>query len=163
MPKTQFTSALALVVLASVSLVAADKIDPRLATVRKAFVVPVDELGDDRGAAACLADHLSTKTPIEAVATKEDADVVFRIKAHIPSATTRYMVGMMGGSPSIDLEAQLPDGTKLWADGAKARRGNVGGQIMARGEHVNPIACALADEMIDGLLGAMRKSRDAKK
>ena len=153
---------LTLVVLAAVSLSAADKIDPRLATVRKAFVVPVDELGDDRGAATCLAERLSTKTPIEAVETKEEADVTFRIKANIPSATARYALGVMGGSPSINLEAQLPDGTKLWQDGAKARRGNVGNAILVRGEHLNPIACALADEMLDGLLEAMKKARDKK-
>lgn len=153
---------LTFVVLAAVSLSAADKIDPRLATVRKAFVVPVDELGDDRGAATCLAERLATKTPITAVATKDEADVVFRIKANIPSATKRYLVGAMGASPSINLEAQLPDGTKLWQDGAKARRGNLGEGIMVRGEHLNPIACALADEMLEGLLDAMKKARDKK-
>jgi len=141
---------------------AADKIDPRLATVRKAFVVPVDDLGDDRGVAVCLADHLSQKTPIEAVKTKEEADVILKVKAHIPSATTRYMVGAMGGSPSTDLSAELPDGTKLWSDGAKVRRGNTGTQILVRGEHVNPISCALADEVLDTLLSAMKKARDKK-
>jgi len=34
---------------------------------------------------------------------------------------------------------------------------------LIRGEHVNPIACALADEMLDGLLNAMKKARDLKK
>ena len=47
------------VVLLAATSHAADKIDPRLATVRKAWVQPVDELADeDRPVAACLADHL---------------------------------------------------------------------------------------------------------
>src|SRR5262245_41390411 len=86
------------VAVLGVTLSAADKIDPRLATVRKAFVVPMDELGDDRGVATCLAERLPSKTPIAAVATKDDADVVFRVKANIPSATSRFMLGVAGGS-----------------------------------------------------------------
>jgi hypothetical protein len=59
---------------------------------------------------------------------------------------------MMGGSPSAHLFAELPDGTKLWDDGAKYRRsmakqgtlgsssGDTGNSISAAlptiGEHV---------------------------
>src|SRR6202163_2996302 len=82
---------------------AADKIDPRLATVRKAWVQPVDELADeDRPVAACLANHLARATPIEAVKTKAEADVIFRVGSTATRAT---------------ITAYLPDGsTTLWAD-----------------------------------------------
>src|SRR5436853_5172746 len=78
----------------------AARIDPRLATVRKAYVVPVDDLSDDKPVSACFADHLNAATPIEAVLAKQDADVVLRVKANVPSATKRVLVGAMGGSPS---------------------------------------------------------------
>src|SRR5215216_177685 len=88
-----------LATVCSTMLMAKDP-DARLATVRKAFVVPVDDLADDRPVAACFADHLATHTPIVSVKEKEEADVIFRVKAHLPSATTRVLVGAMGGSPS---------------------------------------------------------------
>lgn len=150
------------VVFLSVLLLAAD-VDKRLATVRKAYVVPVDDLGDDAPVATCLADHLKASTPIEAVKTKDEADVVFKVKAHLPSATSRYALGALGGSPSADLLAELPDGTKLWEDGAKVRRGNTGTQVLRKGAgEVGSIECGLADELINTLRDAMRKARDAK-
>lgn len=106
----------------AVGMAAAAKTDTRLANVKKAFVVPVDELGDDKPVAVCLAEHLSQMTPITAVQAREDADVVFRVSAHLPSATKRVMMGSMGGSPSAHLFVELSDGTKLWDDGAKLRR-----------------------------------------
>jgi len=151
--------------IASIVLVAADKIDQRLASVKKAFIVPVDDLGDDRGVATCLADHLKTLTPIESVQTKEEADVIFKVSAHLPSTTTKVLVGVMGGSPSAHLFAELPDGTKLWDDGAKYRRsmakqGTLGA---SSGDTSKSIECGLADELANTLRDAMRKARDSKK
>jgi hypothetical protein len=71
-------------------IVGATKVDGRLATVRKAFIVPVDELGDDMGVATCLANHLKTLTPIEAVKTKEEADVVFKVSSHLRARRRRF-------------------------------------------------------------------------
>ena len=53
----------ALIVALCVVTIRADKIDARLATVRKAFVEPVDELGDDRLVAVCLAESETIQTP----------------------------------------------------------------------------------------------------
>jgi hypothetical protein len=136
-----------------VSLSAGEKIDPRLATVRKAFIVAVDDLGDDQFVALYLADRLPTLTPIEAVNTKEEADVVVRVKAHLTSGASRVLLGSMGGTPSAHLEASLPDGTLLWADGAKYRRGN--GSI---GLAADP-KCGLANSLVNALRDAMRKAR----
>src|SRR5579864_7113743 len=99
---------LAAVMVALAAVVGAAKVDGRLAAVRKAFIVPVDELGDDQGVAACLAEHIKSLTPIEAVKAKEEADVVFRVSAHLPSTTTKVLVGVMGGSPSAHIYAELP-------------------------------------------------------
>jgi hypothetical protein len=118
---------------------AADKIDPRLATIRKAWVQPVDELADeDRPVAACLADHLSKLTPIEAVKTKAEADVIFRVGSTSTQAT---------------ITAYLPDGaTTLWADNTPLRAGF--GVVMV---HRN--SCGLANKLLDTLRQAMRKAR----
>src|ERR1700730_15307991 len=96
---------------------AADRIDPRLATVRKAWVQPVDELADeDRPVAACLADHLARLTPIEAVKTKAEADVIFKVGSTSTQAT---------------ITAYLPDGaTTLWADNTPLKGGL--GVVMGR-------------------------------
>lgn len=156
---------LATVALLSLTVVVgATKIDGRLATVRKAFVVPVDELGDDVGVATCFADHLKSLTPIESVKTKEEADVVFKVSSHLPSTTTKVLVGVMGGSPSAHLFAELPDGTKLWDDGAKYRRsmakqGTVGS---SSGDTGKSVECGLADELANTLRDAMREARDKK-
>jgi hypothetical protein len=150
------------VVVSMAVIVHAAKLDPRLASARKAFVVPADELADDRGVALCFADHLTAKTPMEAVKTKDEAEIILTVRAHLPSATSRFMLGPMGGSPSAHVDASLPDGTKLWDDGAKVRRGNVGNIVMVRGEKVSALSCEVADELLDTLLSAMRKARDKK-
>src|SRR4051794_26969805 len=85
----------------------ADKVDPRLATVRRVFVTVADDLGDDQGVATCLADRLTTS--FEVVKTKDEADAVLVVKAHIPSGTSRVLLGSMGGTPSATVEAQLID------------------------------------------------------
>lgn len=159
--KTFFGAALLLLVTSPAF--AAD-IDARLVSVRKAFVVPVDELGDDKGVATCLAAHLKDLTPIEAVASREEADVVFRVSSHLPSTTTKMMMGVMGGSPSAHLFAELPDGTKLWDDGAKYRRSMMkqGAFGSGSGDVGKSIECGLAEELANTLRDAMRKARDKK-
>ena len=115
---TRLTALLCLLAAVSVSA----KVDGRLASLRKAYVVPMDDLGDDQPVAACLADHLPKPTAMTVVNTREEADIILRVSAHLPSATTRFVLGIAGGSPSAHLFAELPDGTKLWDDGAKYRR-----------------------------------------
>jgi hypothetical protein len=135
--------------------------DKRLATVRKAFVLPVDDLSDDRPVATCFADHLAKLSPLESVKAKEDADVILRVKAHLPGQAARHALGSMGGRPSADLSAELPDGTKLWNDGTKLGSGwswDKGTSI----QNNETTECALADDLIGTLLGAMRKARDSK-
>ncbi len=138
--------------------------DGRLAGVRKAFVEPVDELGDDRAVAVCFAEHLHAQTPIEVVTSKSDADVVFKVASHLPSTTTKAIMGPMGGSPSAHLFAELPDGTKLWDDGAKYRRsmGKQGSFGSSSGDTSKSIECGLADELANTLRDAMRQARDKK-
>jgi len=133
------------------------KADPRLMTVRKAYVVPVDELSDDKVLASCVIDLIHTVTPIEAVASKNDADVVLKVSAHIPGAGARFALGMMGGTPSAKMEAQLPDGTLLWSDGAKNRK-LTGGAIGAA-RNGDKLACGLANGLLTALRDAMGKAR----
>jgi hypothetical protein len=153
--------ALALAIVLSPVLATAANIDKRLATARKAYVVAIDELGDDKPVAACFIDHLAKMTPLEPVLTKEQADIVLRVKAHLPGQTARHALGPMGGRPSADLFAELPDGTKLWNDGAKLGSGwspDRGTSI----QNNETTECAIADELINTLRAAMRKARDQK-
>lgn len=122
---------------------AATKIDPRLATIKKAFVQAVDVLSDDdKPVATCFADHLAQSTPIEAVKTKDDADVILRVGSTKKKAT---------------IAAYLPDGTtQLWAGETSLKSGF--GLVMVKHD-----ACGLADNLLDTLRQAMRNARDAKK
>jgi hypothetical protein len=133
---------------------------PNLATIRKAYIVPVDDLGNDVAVAACLTEHLRALTPIEAV-PKDAAEAIFKVSAHLPSTTTKAMLGPMGGSPSAHLFVELPDGTKLWDDGAKYRRSMMkqGQWGASSGDTSKAIECGLADELANTLLTAMRKAR----
>jgi hypothetical protein len=135
--------AIVAVVVFSSATIRADKIDPRLATVRTALVQPVDELAnDDKPVAACLAEHLKASTPIEAVGTKDEADVILRIGSTSKQAT---------------ITAFLPDGTsKLWSGTTPLKSGF--GLVMVKHD-----ACGLADKLLDTLREAMRKAPDAKK
>jgi hypothetical protein len=140
------------------SLAFTANIDSRLASVSKAFIVPADAAHeDDRAVAACLVDKLPAITKIVVVGTREEADVILKVKGHIPGAGTRYGLGMMGGTPSANLEAQLPDGTKLWSDGAKNRTGT--GGIIGAARSEDSIACGLADRLSNALQDAMRNAR----
>jgi hypothetical protein len=57
------------------------------------------------------------------------------------------------------LFAELPDGTKLWDDGAKLRSaiGKFGKLETADG--IKGVECGLADELLGTLRDAMRKAR----
>jgi hypothetical protein len=150
---------LALVFLVTASASGPDK---RLATISRAYVVAIDTLAEDVPVAKCLARHLAEALPIAAVATKEEADVVFRVRANLPGATARVMLGGFGGSPSAHLYVELPNGTKLWDDGAKLRRAlGKGGKLeSANGDET--VECGLADELLGTLRDAMKKARDGK-
>ncbi len=154
--------ALAVVFLAASSSVSASGPDPRLATVRHAFIAPVDELGDDVQITSCFVTQLPKSTPIMVVGTKEEADVLLKVQAHLPSGTSRVMLGALGGSPSAHLYATLPDGTKLWDDGAKFRRANVQNGKGLQGDATQTIECSLANELINTLRDAMREARGKK-
>jgi hypothetical protein len=161
MPRYLF--AIILAVVAAPIVGAASGTDPRLLTVKKAFVVPVDDLGEDKPIAVCLAKNLADQTPLTIVEKKEDADVILKVSGHLPSATTRVMMGAMGGTPSAHLFIELPGGQKLWDDGAKLRRalGKTGKLDSADG--ANTVYCGLADELLDTLRTAMRNARDKAK
>lgn len=149
----------AVVVVALPSALAATTIDPRLATVRKAWVQPVDDLAFDRPVAICFGEHLAKLTPIEAVKTQVEADVVFRIKAHVASDEDRNaekLRQLTGGKNAIDLHstadivAELPDGTKLWTEQYLDPASGAG------------VECALADDLLNSLRDAMKKARETK-
>jgi hypothetical protein len=138
----------------------ATEIDSRLAKVRKAHVVALDELGEDVAIVSCFVEQLPKLTPITVVSL-EEADVVLRVQAHLPSTTTKVLVGVMGGSPSAHVYAELPDGTKLWDDGTKYRRSMMKqGQLGASGaDTAKSIECGLADGLIEKMRNAMREAR----
>src|SRR4051794_28814529 len=151
-----------LCLLAAVAVSA--KVDGRLASLRKAYVVPMDDLGDDQPVAACLADHLPKLTAMTVVNTREEADIILRVSAHLPSATTRFVLGIAGGSPSAHHFAELPDGTKVWDDGAKYRR-SMAPQGMfgsSSGDTGKSVECGLGDELVGTLRDAMRDARGSK-
>lgn len=138
--------------------------NPKLATIRSVKVVPVDELGEDVGVASCLAEHISQQTPIKVV-QDDSADAILKVSAHLPSTTTKVLVGIMGGTPSAHLFIELPDGTKLWDDGAKFRasmqkQGSFGSSSADTGKSLQ---CGLADNLINTLRNAMKKARDSAK
>lgn len=92
--------------------------------------------------------------------SKDDADVILKVSGNVPSAKTRAMVGVMGGTPSAHLLIELPDGTKLWDHGVKLPN-TIGkyGKLESR-DGDEPVECGLADELLDTLRDAMRTARD---
>lgn len=145
-------------IFATTAFISAEKIDPRLATVRKAFVVAVDELGDERFVTVCLPERLKALSPIVVVDRREDADAIFKVKADIPSKGGRYFGGGMGKTPSANLEVQLPDGTHLWSDGTKTTK-VLGGGVFGASRGNEGIGCALANGLTNTLVDAMREAR----
>src|SRR4051812_28364038 len=110
------------IALCSLPLGAKTPPDGRLASAQKAFVVASDEMSDEKPIAACLASHLSKTTPLTAVDTKADADILLTVvKAHLPGNTSR---AVFGGFAGVELAATLPDGTKLWDDKATFSSGD---------------------------------------
>lgn len=71
--------------LAVPQLHAANDPDKRLATMKRAYVLPVDYLAEDKPTAVCLARHLADQTPLALAATKEEADAVFKVSGHLRS------------------------------------------------------------------------------
>jgi hypothetical protein len=132
---------------------AAVKVDPRLGTAKTAYVVPESDKNDDREVATCFGDHLPKLTPLETATSKADADIVFKVKAHVPSVAGQALA-FYGNAPSARLTAELPDGTRLWADGAKKRLAFDASQSLA---------CNLADELIKTLRDALHQALAAKK
>jgi len=103
-------SACLLVGVASLSLTTAPP-DTRLASASKVYVIAIDDLEGDRPVAACVAQHLPTALPSTVVSTKDEADLILRVKARLSGETTRKLTGALG---LIELTALAPDGKKLW-------------------------------------------------
>jgi hypothetical protein len=135
------------------STAAGAKSDPRLATFTKAYVLAVDNRDHDQRVAACVADHLHSRTALELVRTHEAAEVILRVKVHLTSSASRAVLGSWGASPSGVLEAQLPNGTTLWVGRAKYRR--PAGITRAR-----DVECGVADGLLAALQNAIRKARE---
>ena len=143
-----------LVLFGSIALTAAPP-DKRLATASKVYITPLDELEGDKPVAACLAQHLPTALPLTVVGSKEEADVVLRVKARISGDTARKLMGALG---TIQLWAVTPDGAKLW-DGFT-------GESLVNSTALPPsvaeVPCLLADSGIEMFRKALKKARDSK-
>jgi len=153
---TIFLVCAALLFAAAPVAVAADP-DLRLATLRTAWVEPVDALADDHPVAACLAERLPATVPMTLAPIRAEADVILRVTANLSNSAKRVLLGSLGGTPSATLEATLPHGTRLWPDVAKVRKGN--GAI---GLAADP-KCGLANGLLQHLREAMRQARNAAK
>jgi hypothetical protein len=147
-----FAASILILVPYAWSLEASSKADPRIATAKTAYVKPASDNQDDRQVATCLAEHLPKQTPLNVTPDKDQAELILSVKAHLTSSATRIMLGSMGGTPSATLTVALPDGTLLWSDGAKYRRGN--GAI---GVAATDPTCGLADGLIGSLRDAVHK------
>jgi hypothetical protein len=150
--------------LSAVASVMAGKPDKRLYTLRKVHLVPIDDLNEDAAVVSCLATLIPAQLPFLTVVPKDQAEIIYRVRANIPGATTRALVGSLGGSPSTHIYAELPDGTKLWDDGAKFRRAMVHtGQLGATGGDTGKaIECGLATGLVERLRDVMQDARDSK-
>lgn len=131
--------AILLVALATLSTAAAKDVDPRLATISRAYIRAGDPLTDDQTVATCVVEHLPRYVPLTLVAESE-ADVVLTV--HHAHAVKH---------PTAKITASLPDGTVLWDGGSKTRGLNLL-ELNAR--------CVLADDLLQNLRDAMRKARD---
>jgi hypothetical protein len=125
--------------------------DPRLATVKTAWVEAVDELDDDKPVAVCMMDHLARTTPLAPAASRDAADVVLTVKAHLPGNSMRQLTGVLG---TVTLTAKLPNDTLLWSSKEDVRAGKSLAAYAAA-----DIPCSLADGAADKLRQAMRKAR----
>lgn len=126
-------------VLATSPLYAADP-DPRLANVRKAVVLAADDLSDDKIVASCVAERIGKATPIQIVATHEEAELILTVSE-----------ASVGKHPKGKMTAALPDGSVLWTGRSKTRGFNLVGRNMT---------CVIANDLIDNLRKAMQKARE---
>ena len=115
------------------------KVDKRLATVRSAYVVALDQNSGDREIVSCLSSHLDKLTRLH-VATKPEADVIVKVSSQLRTRTPRAFV-----------VAELPDGTKLWDDAVKYPNGRHYGEPKTDEDFASGVACGLADQLA-GLL-----------
>jgi hypothetical protein len=128
--------------------------DLRLATAKKAFVRPFDEVGDDTRVAECFVDHLTNTTSLAAVDSKDEADVLISIRVHLRGTTSRPLFYR----PNVRLVATSPDGTRLWS-GIRFFRRN---ESLRQQEPLDS-PCALADGIADELKQAIDRARAALK
>jgi len=63
--------------------------------------------------------------------------------------------------PDLSHHAELPDGTKLWDDGAKYRRSMMKQGMWGAGgaDTIKNIECGLADGLVEKIRNAMRDAR----
>jgi hypothetical protein len=131
----------------------------RLATVRKAWIEPIDDLKEDKPVSACAARLIAERTPLTLAETREDADIILYVRANIPGTAARMFLGPTGGSPSSYMIVQHADGTTLWEDGAKYRRATMRASVIGAHDQGKSIECGLAEGLLDRLRDAMRKAR----
>jgi hypothetical protein len=111
--------------------------DPRLATVRQAWITAADPLSDDQRVASCVSDWLAQLTPLSAVSDKAQADVILTVSG-----------ASVGKHPKALISATLPDGTKIWDGKSKTRGFNLAGRKMT---------CVIAEDLIESLRNADEK------
>lgn len=136
--------------------------------MKKGFAVAIDDLGADRPVAMCFAERLNRVTPIEPVKSKDDADVVFKISAHVASDADRSFAALADDRrraglrpdpniPPVDLRttstiaAELPDGTALWSE-----------KYLHGTDHGDGVECRIADALLVTLRDAMKSARDGR-
>jgi len=142
-------------------LILAAAIDPRLATIAKVYVQPVDQLEDDRPVAACVVEHLPRTLPLTIVERAEDADVVLKVAARVSGQTARTYGAIIGGAASVSLGqvgmSAWIDGKQVWKDSTSVGAGSRAVKRTAEEDF-----CSLADAAIEDLRKAIRKARDGK-
>jgi hypothetical protein len=151
----------AMFVASMVCLTYAKDPDPRLATMTKVYVQPIDQLEDDGPVAACVVAHLPTALPLTVVDTPEEADAVIKIHARVFGETRRGISAAIGGANSVELggvdtSVWIGD-TRLWRDSGTVAAGN--NTKRTAEEDI----CSLADASINDLGKALKTAREAKK
>ena len=127
--------------------------DKRLATAKTAAVVAHDPMTKDRLLAACVADHLEAATPLKLVTDASNADLVLMVDTSFNGDVTRGMTGSLGMG-----RLWIPDPAN---PNPKALIFSTAVILDAKPVPAN-VPCAFADKLLDKLLSAMRKARDAK-
>ena len=126
--------------------------DARFANAKTVYIEPLDPLEGDRPVAACIAEHLPAALPLTIAATKEEADIVLRVKARISGDTMRQLMAVLG---SIQLWAMAPDGTQFWSGKTSEDRANATTLPPDKAD----VPCLLADAGINMLRNALKKAR----